>query len=189
MGLDWEDAGEEVFEPVFRRDAALAKTQGVFHSFPDLVEWRTGDLFAKHPTEPDVWRYEGRRDDVVILNHGENIAPAQLERQLRSVAGVEEALLVGNQRPALAVLLQLGGECNADPTRRLETLERVLEAVLVLNEGVGPLAQILRHRVLVAEGARPFVRTRKGPVSRRRTVSLYEKEIDALYVEAPAATS
>ena len=27
----------------------------------------SGDLYAKHPTKPNTWRYHGRTDDIVVL--------------------------------------------------------------------------------------------------------------------------
>jgi long-subunit acyl-CoA synthetase (AMP-forming) len=182
MGLVWEDAGEDLFEPVFKRNSALAKYQGIFHSFPDHDEWRMSDLYSRHPTEPDVWKYEGRRDDMIILNHGENIPPADLEHQLQAVTGIEYALLIGNQRPTLALLLQVDPAHMAISLAVEEVLARIWPVVQAINETVGPLAEIKTQRILLADAERPFIVTKKGAVSRKRTLALYERDIEYLYI-------
>ena len=181
MGLFWEEAGEDLYEPIIKRDISLAKYQGIFHSFPDRDEWRMGDLYARHATEPDVWKYEGRRDEMIILNHGENIAPAALEHRLHAVAGIEHALLIGNQRPALALLLQPDAATVGSPQGKNEVLERIWAAVQTINDIVGPLAEIRRQRILLADSKRPFAVTKKGTISRKKTLALYAQEIETLY--------
>jgi acyl-coenzyme A synthetase/AMP-(fatty) acid ligase len=178
MGIVWEDAGDDLFEPVIKRNALCSKYQGVFHSFPDRDEWRMGDLYSRHATEPDVWKYEGRRDETIILNHGENIAPATLECRFRAVPGVEHALLIGNQRPALAILIQT----TPTQTAEEEVSARVWQTVQSLNEAVGPLAKIQKQRILFADEARRVILTKKGAVSRKRTLAMYTREIEQLYV-------
>ena len=181
MGLSWDEAGDDLYEPVIKRDTALAKYQGVFHSFPDREEWRMGDLYSRHPTEPDVWKYEGRRDDTIILSHGENIAPAGLERCLRAVPGVEHVLLIGSARPALAILLQVNEGITAGSREMDGVLERVWTEVEAINGSVGPLAKIRRERIILADPKLPFAMTKKGTVSRKRTLALYALEIEELY--------
>lgn len=33
----------------------------------DDGSYATGDLYEKHPSKPDVWRYVGRGDDVIVM--------------------------------------------------------------------------------------------------------------------------
>lgn len=33
----------------------------------------TGDLFLKHPTEPDLWKFYGRVEDQISLANGEEV--------------------------------------------------------------------------------------------------------------------
>lgn len=186
MGLEWvasDSAGDGLYEPVFRRQASLVKHQGVFASFPHLDVWPMGDLYSKHPTEPDVWKYEGRKDDTIILSNGENISPLALERELLfavASAGVKRVLLVGNARPALGLLYQTSN-CRHD----VDVVDAVWQGVeSCINSVVGPLAKIEKSRILRANAKKPFVTSKKGTTVRRATVEMYEGEIDALYCRA-----
>jgi hypothetical protein len=49
------------------------KYQTIFHTFPEIQEWRTKDLFKQHPSKPFLWKYSGRRDDIVVLSNGEKV--------------------------------------------------------------------------------------------------------------------
>lgn len=43
------------YELVFRRQKESERWQQSFHIYPDLVEYPTKDLWAKHPTREGLW--------------------------------------------------------------------------------------------------------------------------------------
>lgn len=55
MGLELQRVASDLYEAVFVRKAELERWQQVFRIYPDLDEFRTKGLLAKHPTKPDSW--------------------------------------------------------------------------------------------------------------------------------------
>ena len=61
----------DLFELGFVRDPQLDRFQIIFSTFPTRQEYWTSELYAKHPTKPDLWKYNGRADDIMVLSNGE----------------------------------------------------------------------------------------------------------------------
>ncbi len=63
-----------LYELVSVRHATSGSFQGIFLTYPDLKEYRMGDLFSKHPTKDDVWLFRGRvysaKADLEALSGG-----------------------------------------------------------------------------------------------------------------------
>lgn len=68
----------------------------------------TGDLGALDPE--GYLRITGRKKDLIITAGGKNVAPAEMEGLLQSIAGVGQAVVVGDRQPYLAALLVLDPE-------------------------------------------------------------------------------
>lgn len=62
-GIEMRPYRQNLYNPVFVRNAAQADHQGVFKNFPHLNEYATSDLYEKHPTKPGLWKYVGCLDD------------------------------------------------------------------------------------------------------------------------------
>ena len=78
-GIVIEPATERSFEMVIKQKMDR-RHQIVFHNFPELSEWRTKDLFEQHPTKPNLWRYVGRLDDLLVFSNGEKTNPWRLKK-------------------------------------------------------------------------------------------------------------
>lgn len=61
MGMELQHAADNMYEAVFVRSPEVEKWQQVFQVYPELDEFRTKDLFAKHPTKDDLWVSRFRR--------------------------------------------------------------------------------------------------------------------------------
>ena len=70
---------DDLYELVFRRRKGCERWQQIFHIYPDLDEYPTKDLWAKHPTREGLWEFAGRMDDLVILSHGEDLFATKIE--------------------------------------------------------------------------------------------------------------
>jgi acyl-coenzyme A synthetase/AMP-(fatty) acid ligase len=67
--------------------------------------YATKDLFVLHPTIPDAWKYFARKDDTIILLNGEKAVPTETEQAVRENEHVREAIMVGNSRSQLGLMV------------------------------------------------------------------------------------
>ncbi|KAF4542643.1 Ochratoxin a non-ribosomal peptide synthetase [Lasiodiplodia theobromae] len=184
-GVVMEDAGEGeglcecVIKPI-----AEPRYLGVFYTFPDIAEWRTKDLFEAHPTKPGLWRYKGRRDDVLVLNNGEKFNPVSFEKTVENHALVRGALVVGQSRFQPALLIEPDWEkVEVHGKQDLALLlDEVWPAVEKANHDAPAHAQVWKNKIAFTKRDKPFLRAAKGSIQRRATVGTYDSEIDALYL-------
>ena len=119
------------------------------------------------------WKIIGRLKNLIILGSGHNVAPEPIEeRVLAALPGATHAVLVGNGRSYLSVLL--ASEASE------ETITRALDAV---NAEMPHYRQIRRHCVI----GKPFsiengLLTANGKLKRDAISSAYAAEIDAMYM-------
>ncbi|TLS25159.1 hypothetical protein PpBr36_07938 [Pyricularia pennisetigena] len=100
LGAEWRPVAgqDDVFELVIVRKDCPSSIQGVFYTFPDLHEWSSRDLFRRHPTLPDHWKYQGRSDDLMVFSNGETLDPVADESALNRNARVETAIAAATMR-------------------------------------------------------------------------------------------
>ena len=185
--LEWNTlAGGICMEPVNKdpdlceltvlRKAGQEHVQYVFEKFPDLQIWRTGDLFRKHPTE-ELWAFEGRRDDTIVMNNGEKFNPITMEGKIQKHPRITGALVIGDSKDQVALLLEVNDHSGL-------TIEDIWPAVHDANAEAPKHARIYKHMVLFSQPQKPFSRAGKGTVVRSLTIKQYEEEIAALYRDA-----
>jgi thioester reductase-like protein len=75
FGVDMRPSTDELYELVIVRQPEVEAYQGVFYTFPELSEYKTNDLFTKHPTKDELWRHQGRSDDIVVYSTGKKFNP------------------------------------------------------------------------------------------------------------------
>jgi thioester reductase-like protein len=151
--------------------------QAVFHTFPQHQEWRTKDLFGKHPTKPSLWRYSGRRDDTIVLSNGEKINPVLTEKSIESHPSVKGALVVGQGRFQTGLLI----EPERDAIDPATLVERIWPTVRQANDEAPAHARVYQSQIAVTGRGRRFERTPKGSIMRLQTVAKFQNEIEALY--------
>lgn len=71
--FEFRQASEGEYEAVIVRHPEADREQPVFKVFPNLKEYRTGDLYVAHPSKPDLWHYRGRGDDIIVFLTGEKV--------------------------------------------------------------------------------------------------------------------
>ncbi|KAJ9646719.1 hypothetical protein H2204_000411 [Knufia peltigerae] len=184
-GLSMDPVGEEdLYEAVvYRREDR--KIHAVFHSFPDLKEYRTNDLFTKHPSREGLWLYHGRRDDVLVLSNGEKFNPINLEKHIEEHPLVNRALVVGQAKFQAAVLVE--PDWDKYEELRLSETELIDQIWPVVEEGnqlVPSHGQIWKTFIKVSVKGTPFKTTPKGSIRRQAVVSDYADAIENLYAGA-----
>lgn len=178
-GVVMEASGEGLYEKVIK--PASRKYRAVFHTFPELQEWRTKDLFAPHPKKPGLWLYQGRKDDVLVLSNGEKVNPVGFEKTIESHPLIKGALVVGAGRFQTGLILEPEWETlpkGQTPEGLLDTVWPQIEEANAVSPAHG---QVWRQKVAIAKKDKPFRRAPKGSIMRRMTVDLYRPEIEALY--------
>jgi acyl-coenzyme A synthetase/AMP-(fatty) acid ligase len=105
-GADFQPSDDEAYELVLHRDPKLEGVRGFDCNFRDIEEWCTKDLFRPHATKPNLWRFHGRTDDIIVLSNGEKLNPVPSEAIINSHPLVTAALIVGQGYFQAALLVE-----------------------------------------------------------------------------------
>lgn len=179
---DMQPCGDGSYEMVLHQDPRFSARRSVWHNFPGVKEWRTGDLFVPHSSKAGLWRFHARLDDLIVLSSGHKLRPLEMETLLQGDALLSGALIVG-QGKAEPLLLVEPKPGLFDGRSSTAFIDRIWPTIEEANK-IAPLyAQITRSRVLITDPLKPFVRAPKGSVIRKLTAKAYVEEIDATYAE------
>lgn len=139
----------------------------------------------------------GRKKDLIITAHGQNIAPQEIETDLRRHELISEAIVIGEGRRYLTAILTLDGDAlsdwaeanhkvggaetlGVDPDLRDE-LDRFVHGVNSKRSRVEGVRKyrILAHDFTIAAGEMtPTLKVKRNVVNAR-----YREVIDAMYAE------
>lgn len=165
-------------------------------SFPlDEEGWlHSGDLGSLDAE--GFLRIEGRKKNLIITAGGENISPEMIESQVSKIPGIEHAVVIGDQRKHLSLLITLDVEMarmqavhrGSKANSRLELahcpiLYTYFETEIQrINAGLARVQTLKRFRILdagfcEAKGELTPTQKIKRPIIERR----YKKEIQSLY--------
>ena len=178
--LEFEPFDDESFELVVRADEDTKEHLALNYTYPEASIWHTKDLFKPHPTEKGLWRFHGRKDDVLVLSNGEKLNPVLMESQLQSLPDVSGALITGTGhfQPALILELRKSVSIVEEEAELDESLWAAIESANAVMPAHG---RVVRSLVLIASAEKPFIRAGKGTVVRKLTEDLYSQEIRDLY--------
>ena len=103
--LDLQPAEDDAFELVIYADASVAGSTALYHNLPGVTEYRTKDLFRPHPSKKNLWRFHGRRDDIIVPSNGEKFNPVPMESTLQAHPSIADVFVTGQGQflPALLV--------------------------------------------------------------------------------------
>jgi long-chain acyl-CoA synthetase len=176
--------GPNIFRGYFKNEDATheALADGWLH---------TGDLGS---IDEDGFIYiTGRKKDIIITAGGKNITPANLENSLKQNRWISQAVVVGDRRPYLVVLITLDPEEigafaeqhglePGDVTDSAEMRAEVQAAVDEANSHVGRVEQIKKFKILPHDLSQqtgeltPTLKVKRNVVNDR-----FESEIAQLY--------
>ena len=149
---------------------------------PRPGSFHTGDVFIPHPTLPDRWKAVGRRDDIINMSFlGGSVVALPLENDVCAHPLVAEAVVFGNGRPKLGVLVF----CSAAAQHL--TPEQVVARLWPSMEDMNarqtqPWTRIERDMILVVPpGGLGCPKTDKLNIIRPQVYRQFEKEIDDCY--------
>ena len=180
--------GPQVFAGYWRNETATADT------FDDDGWFFTGDI-GEIDDEGFV-RITGRKKDLIVTAAGKNVAPEPLEDQLRAHPMISQAIVVGDNRPFIGVLLTIDVEAltswtaehHLDGTAMMELLRHpdltgmLQSAIDAVNRSVSRAESIRKFAVLPkdlsidAGELTPTLKVRRAVVGQT-----YGDVIDGLY--------
>ncbi|OJD34105.1 thioester reductase domain-containing protein [Diplodia corticola] len=180
-GIEMRAREEDDFaELVIVRDADTDAFHSTFSTFPNDNEYHTKDLFAHHPTEPNMWQHRARSDDVLVLSNGEKVVPIPMEGQLAQCPSVSGVVVLGHGRFETAALVELSDKAQQENTPG-ENLAAITTFIDKANKAAPAHARLSRDRVLFTSPDKPMTRAGKGTIIRKATLAAYAREIDDLY--------
>jgi long-chain acyl-CoA synthetase len=122
-----------------------------------------------------------RKKDILVTAGGKNVAPANLENDLKAHKEISQALVVGDKRPYVAALITLDPEGSAGLSDD-EKRPRVQEIVDDVNKERSHYEQIKRFTILPRDfSAEEDELTPTLKLKRRVAKEHFAAEIDALY--------
>ncbi|KAL8834801.1 MAG: hypothetical protein Q9170_003597 [Blastenia crenularia] len=176
-GFEFKEVEPGIYEHWVHRNDHWPLFQGIFHTFPAEQSINFKDLYVKHPTKPNLWAFNGRSDDLVVLSNGYKISPLDTEAFVTTHPAIHGCLIIGSGKPQAGLLIEL-----KDPSsRNLELLDSIWSTVEKANKLSLHQNQLQRDYITFAEPDKPFVRTDKGTVKRRATLALYTEYIERFY--------
>lgn len=138
---------------------------------------RTGDIGTLD--DRGRLRIIDRKKELVIPDHGHNVAPSQIESELKCACpAIAHACVIGDGRPHLAALIvteppELG---NDEHARSL-----IAQAISQLNTGLDPRERIESHAILTEPWLPGDELTETLKLRRQRIHQKHAKTIDQLY--------
>ncbi|KAJ5727944.1 hypothetical protein N7493_005764 [Penicillium malachiteum] len=178
FGVVMEPATDRSFELVIKRKADT-KYQIVFQNYPELSEWRTKDLFEKHPTKPGLWRHIGRLDDWLVFSNGEKTNPAAFEKAMEGHPWVQGALVLGSGQFQAGLIIEPRPDHKATDEKAF--IDEIWPLVQRANDECPAYAKVWQSMIILSDPDKPFKRADKGSVLRKMTCNLYESEISELF--------
>jgi long-chain acyl-CoA synthetase len=110
----------------------------------------TGDV--GHIDEDGFLTITDRKKDIIVTAGGKNVAPQNLENELKSHRVVSQALILGDRKPYIAALITLDPESSTSLSPD-EAHAQVQQAVDSVNADRSRYEQIKRFRILPREFA------------------------------------
>lgn len=185
---DMQPCGDGTFEMVLHQQPRFAGHRSLWHNFPTIPVWRTGDLFLPHPSKSGLWRFHGRLDDLIVLSSSHKLRPLEMETLIQSHPLLSGALIVGQGRPQPLLLVEPVSGAYENNIGQDKILDQIWSAIEQANAIAPKYAVIGRSMVLVTDPERPFVRAPKGTIVRKLTESLYSRDIESAYIDKPFST-
>ncbi|KAL8638538.1 MAG: hypothetical protein Q9228_004312 [Teloschistes exilis] len=180
IGYQMRKQSDDLFELCFIRKPHLDRFQSIFCTFPDRHEHSTRDLYSRHPTIPDLWKYAGRSDDIIVLSNGEKVNPIWMENLVAAHPDVQSALVVGHARFQTALLVE-PKESLSSETDKIKYINNLWPTVQGGNAQCETHARISRELLILTSSEKPFLRAGKGTIQRKMTVEFYHDEIENAY--------
>lgn len=155
------------------------RSKSTINSDDPPKSFRTRDLFTRHPTRPDLWKYVSRLDDRFTLVNGEKVLPIPIEGRIRQEEIVKEAVVFGEGKSVPGALI-----IKADRVSHVsdeEFLRDIWPAVKDANSRAESFSHIPKELIVVLPSDTVYPRTDKGTFIRAQMYAQFKAEIEAAY--------
>lgn len=167
-------------------------------------EWfKTGDIGELD--EDGYLTITGRKKEIIVTAGGKNVAPTQLEDPLRANPVIGQAVLLGDQKPYIAVLISLDAEMLpiwlanqglnkdlslADAAKLPVVKAEIQKAIDRVNKGVSQ-AEAIKNFVVIDEELTEESGhlTPSLKIKRSKVMTDYAAQIEELYAAKPGLAS
>ncbi|KAK6193565.1 hypothetical protein LQW54_012344 [Pestalotiopsis sp. IQ-011] len=147
------DADEGTYEFVLFAKEADIDTVPLCHNYPGVEVYHTKDLFTRHPTKENLWKYFGRTDDIIVLATGDKNQTALIVEPKQSL----------------------------DATAREDLLQTLWPHIEQSNASLPGKVRVAQDKIICTTPDRPFARTGKVTIMRGPSEKLYQQELEAIY--------
>ncbi|KAI9369802.1 hypothetical protein BJX61DRAFT_545228 [Aspergillus egyptiacus] len=149
--------------------------------------YATKDLFEKHPTKENAWRYYARLDDTLVLENGEKANPLSIEGVCRNHPNIAEAIAFGSNRPRLGLFLIRADSCSGETDEQI--IDLVMPAIEKCNAESPAYAYLSRDMIRVLPADSQYRKTDKGTVIRAAFYRSFADQIDQVYDQEDSSGS
>ena len=141
----------------------------------------TADLFMRHPSIPEAWRYHSRSDSQLTLITGKKFDPASLEDAIKvSSTLIEDVLIFGNGKPYAGMLLFRSRQASSMSDD--EFVDQISPGIEKLNKKSQSHAKISRSMCVPMQyQQKPLQKSSKGTTIRTQAENTYSKQIAVAY--------
>ncbi|KAL8933717.1 MAG: hypothetical protein Q9216_006236 [Gyalolechia sp. 2 TL-2023] len=168
--------GDDQYEFVFLKDYP-SRVESNSDDPPD--SFYSKDIYSRHPTIPNAWKYLGRFDDRVTLTNGEKVLPLPIEGRIREQPLVREAVVFGVAKSVPGLLVFRSEEAKEMPDE--EFIDHIWPDVKDANLAAEGFSQIGKDMIVPLPADAKYPQTDKGSFIRPQVYLAYEKEISEVY--------
>jgi Male sterility protein/Phosphopantetheine attachment site len=147
------------------------------------------DLLERHPTSQTIQiRILGRIDDLIVLATGEKVLPTNLEKITAEHPAVKDALVFGEARASLGLLVEISEAFETEYSsadgelKFLESLRPYVERGNTVTDSHGKIS--MNMIITTRSSSKPLLRTDKGSLARKANYAAFEEEIKQCYDKA-----
>lgn len=185
-GFEFKEVEPGIYEHWVHRNEHASLFQGIFHTFPDKDSVNFKDLYRQHPEKPNLWAFNGRNDDLIVLSNGYKILPLEIEALIATHPDIGGCIMVGSNKIQAGLLIELKDPCIEKTDDMMESIWNKIELSLSSARNT---VKVSRDYVIFSQSDKPFVRTDKGTIKRKATLALYEDYIDRFYTSRSNETT
>lgn len=169
-GSGEDDVFELVVSPQWPNKQLSNRSDGSF---------ATGDLYQRHPTHQDRWRYKRRADDNIVMINGKKIAASMIESYLCESPLVDDVIVFGANRALLGAIIFPSSKSTDDATIRRQIRPHLLSTNRRLP-GHGRIAMEMIH-IGDDKLKSSLPRSSKGTLQKGMALEKLQSLIDGMY--------